>query len=147
MKRHATDKPWITSDIKTLIKDRQKACNHNNILLWRSLKCKVQFERAKQKKIFYKDKINHLKSSDTRKWWKMVNRISGKPTKTQSFCLERDGKSLDGENLASVLNEFYVSVNSDIPPLVKESLPAFLPSRNDILTIQSYEVCYKLMAI
>jgi hypothetical protein len=57
---------------------------------------------------------------------------------------------LNGESLASALNEFYVSVNSDIPPLDKDSLPAFLPSRNDIPIIQpymNYEVCNKLCAL
>ena len=92
-------------------------------------------------------KVNHLKSNDTRKWWKIVNKMSGKPDKVRSFSLERDGVLLNNESLASVLNEFYVSVSSDIPPLDKDSLPAFLPSRNDIPTIQPREVCIKLRAL
>ena len=77
----------------------------------------------------------------------MVNIISGKPDKGKSFSLERDGMILRGKNFASVLNEFYVSVNSDIPSLDKESLPAYLPHRNDIIVIQPYEVCNKLRAL
>jgi hypothetical protein len=71
----------------------------------------------------------------------MVNKMSGKPEKIRSFSLERDSITLNGESLASALNKFYVSVNSDIPPLNKDSLPVFLPSRNDIRIIQPYEVC------
>jgi hypothetical protein len=81
----------------------------------------------------------------------MVNKMSGKLGKIRSFSLERDGitlnQALNGESLASALNEFYVSVNSDIPPLDKDSLPAFLRSRNDIPIIQPYEVCNKLCAL
>jgi hypothetical protein len=147
VKRHITDKPWITPEIKNLTKDRQKAFHSNNTPLWRLLKNKVQLEIAEKKKSFYRNKVNHLKSSDTRKWWKMVNKMSGKPGKIRSFSLERDGITLNGESLASALNEFYVSVNSDIPPLDKDSLPAFLRSRNDIPIIQPYEVCNKLCAL
>ena len=77
----------------------------------------------------------------------MVNKMTGKPDKTRSFSIERDGITLNGENLASALNEVYVSVNSDIPPLDQTSLQAFLPARNDIPTIQPYEVCHKLRAL
>jgi hypothetical protein len=97
VKRHITDKPWITPEIKNLIKDRQKAFHSNNTPLWRLLKNKVQLEIAEKKKSFYRNKVNHLKSSDTRKWWKMVNKMSGKPEKIRSFSLEK-----------SALNEFYV---------------------------------------
>ena len=141
VKRHITDKPWITPEIKNLIRARQKAFHSNNTSLWRSLKHKVQIKIVAKKKSFYRNKVNHLKSNDTRKWWKIVNKMSRKPDKVRSFSLERDGVLLNNESHASVLNEFYVSVSSDIPPLDKDSLPAFLPSRNDIPTIQPHEVC------
>ena len=136
-----------TPEIKNLIRDRQKAFHSNNTSLWRTLKHKVQLKIVAMKKSFYRNKVNHLKSNDTRKWWKIVNKMSGKPDKVRSFSLERDGVLLNNESLASVLNEFYVSVSSDIRPLDKDSLPAFLPSRNDIPTIQPHEVCIKLRAL
>ena len=40
-----------------------------------------------------------------------------------------------------------MSINSDIPPLNKDSLPAFLPSKNNIPIIQPYEVCNKLCVL
>ena len=67
-----------------------------------------------------------------------------KSDKSRPFSIERDGKVLKRENLASALNEFNVSVNSDIPPFNQTSLQAFLPATNDIATIQPYEVCNKL---
>ena len=77
----------------------------------------------------------------------MVNKMTGKSDKTRFLSIEGDGITLNSENLASALNEFYVSVNSDIPPLDQTSLQAFLPARNDIPTIQPYEVCHKLRAL
>lgn len=52
IKLHRTDKPWITPELKLMIKDRQKAFHSGNIPTWRSLKYKVQQEIAKRKKSF-----------------------------------------------------------------------------------------------
>ena len=51
----------------------------------------------------------------------MVNKMSGKPEKTKHFSLERNGETLNDEQL----NEFYVSVNADIPTFDVNLLPAF----------------------
>ncbi len=73
--------------------------------------------------------------------------MSGKPEKTKSFSLERNGKTLNDEQLASALNEFYVSVNVDIPTFDVNLLPAFLPAKDPLLSVQPYEVCQKLLAL
>lgn len=147
VKCHHSDKPWVTPAIKTLIRDRQKAFHSGNSLLWHSLRRKVQYEIAERKKSFYKNKVQHLRHTDSRRWWKMVNKMSGKPEKTKPFSLERNGEPLNDEQLASALNEFYVSVNADIPTLDVNSLSAFLPAKDDVLTVQPYEVCQKLLAL
>ena len=91
VKCHQTDKLWITPGIKKLIKDRQKAFHNHNIPLWKSLRYKVQEEIKQRKKSFYKNNVQHLKNSDSRKWWKIINKMSGKPGTTKPFTLERDG--------------------------------------------------------
>ena len=42
--------------------------------------------------------------------------MSGKSEKTKPFSLGRDGEILNDLQLANALNEFYTSVNADIPP-------------------------------
>ena len=71
----------------------------------------------------------------------------GKPEKTKHFSLERNGETLNDEQLASALNEFYVSVNADIPTFDVNLLPAFLPANDAFLSVQPYEVCQKLLAL
>ena len=146
VKRHFSDKHWISPSIKSLIRDRQRAFHSHNTSLWQSLKRKVQYEIAERKKSFYRNNVQHLKSTDCRKWWRMINKMSGKPEKTKSFSLERNGITLN-ENLATTLNQFYVSVNADIPTLDVYSLPAFLPSSDEIPTVEPHEVCRKLLTI
>ena len=74
IKLHATDKPWITPELKLMIKDRHRAFPSGNAPAWRSLKYKFQREIAKRKKSFYKNKVKHLKNDDCRKWWKIINK-------------------------------------------------------------------------
>ena len=128
VKLHHTDKPWITPSIKQLIKDRQKAFYRGDKQQWQLLKCKVQSEIKQRKEMFYKDKIQHLRKDNCRKWWNAVNKMSGRSRKNTSFSLERDGKILSDSELVNSLNSFYTSVNADIPPLDCLVLPAFLPA-------------------
>ena len=71
--------------------------------------------------------INNLKTQC--RWWGTVNRLTGSPEKASSYSLECDGKVLNEMELAVTLNQFYVSVNEDIPPLDATTLPAFLRPR------------------
>ena len=117
VKCHPSDKPWITPAIKKLIKDRQKAFHNHNNPLWRSLRHKVQHVITERKKSFYKNKAQHLRKNDCRKWWKIINKMSGKSKKTRPFCLERDREILNDLQLSNAVNEFYTSVNAHIPPI------------------------------
>ena len=73
--------------------------------------------------------------------------MSCKPKKTAYFSLERDGEILNNDQLATALNEFYVSVNADIPALDVNLLTANLPSNDDVLSVQLQDVGRKLQAI
>lgn len=86
-----SDKPWMSVSIKKLINDRQKAFHSGNVLQWRTLKYKVQTEIALRKKEYYRNKVQHLKKDDCRKWWQVVNRMSGQSHKGTKFTFEKDG--------------------------------------------------------
>ena len=144
---HQSDKPWITPEIKLMIKDRQKAFHCGNVLIWQSMKCKVQKEIIARKKSFYKYLRKYLRKDDSRKWWNVVNKMSGRPTRASNFSFERDGNIMSQHDLVKTLNEFFVSVNSDIPALDVNMLPSFLPAKERIPTIQPYEVNKKMRAI
>ena len=123
-----SDKPWITSAIKLLIKDRQKAFHSLNLPLWPLLRHKVQQEITVRKKAYYKIKVQHLRKDDCRRWWGAVNRLTIRSEKASSYSLECDGKVLNEMELAVTLNQFHVSINEDIPPLDATTIPAFLPA-------------------
>jgi hypothetical protein len=61
--------------------------------------------------------------------------------------LEGNRETLNDEQLARALSEFYVSVNADISTFDVNSLPAFLPANDAVLSVQPHEVCQKLLAL
>ena len=128
LKCNHSQKPWITSAIKLLIEDRQKAFHSLNLPPWRSLRHKVQQEIAEGKKAYYKNKVQHLRKDDCHRWWGAVNRLTIRSEKASSYSLECDRKVLNEMELAVTLNQFYVSINEDTPSLDATTIPAFLPA-------------------
>ena len=101
-----------------------------------------------RKKDFYQEKVQHLRTSDPRKWWNIVNKISGKSSNSTSISYEDEaGNVISGANLAMRLNKFYISVTSDISPLDASMLPAFLPAQEELPVIRPSEVYKKLLNI
>ena len=147
VKLHPTDKPWMTSRIKQLILERQRAFHSDKDGKWRELRTKVRDEIAARKSAFYSEKVGHLKNTDPRKWWSLVNKLSGKCSGTSVISFEVDGKVFSGIELTDRLNDFFISVTSDIPALDFDTLPAFLPAPDELPTIRTSEVYKKLLSL
>ena len=147
VKIHPTDKPWMSPEIKALILERQRAYLNGPEEKWRRLRNKVREVITRRKREFYKNKVNNLKSTDPRKWWSMVNKLAGKDSSPNELSYtDEEGRIISGATLATCLNEFFVSVISDIKPLDTSVLPCYLPSPQPPV-IETQEVCKKLLAI
>ena len=144
---HWNDKPWITPTIKQLIADRQKALHSQNIPVWQSLKYKVQQEIKYREKTYYKSEVKHLRKSNVRRWWKIVNNMAGKPDNCTSFNFKRDGIILEQSEVVNSLNMFYASVNNDVPIFDITELPTFLSAAEPPPKLEPHEVCRKLLSI
>lgn len=144
VKFHPTDRPWITSYIKELVRKRQKAFHSGNVQQWKLLRNRVKTEISRRKKNFYVDKTRNLSKNDCKGWWDIVNKLSGRTKKSSNIRYHRDGKLLSDIELVSSLNTFFTSVNADIPSLDPTSLPAYLPSPDLPPTIFPHQVCKKL---
>ena len=141
---HNTDKPWMTSSIKQLIVERQRAYYLGTREQFKHIKNKVRKAIAERKETFYRENVCN-RSSNPRRWWNLINKLSGRSTNTTTLCYEdEDGNVISGLNLATRLNKFYISVASDILPLDNATLPAFLPAQQELPTISTFEVCGKL---
>ena len=147
IKFHPTDKPWITGHIKQLIKERQRAFHTGYAQLWRQYRRRVQIEIKTRKNNFYTQKIHNLRKDDVRQWWHTINTMSGRAKSQPQFTIEGDGQLLSEGELAESLNDYFVCVASDIPPLDISSLPTFLPAAVPPPTIYPHEVCSKLLKL
>lgn len=77
----------------------------------------------------------------------LIKCLHGRSEKSTSFALEKDGKLLLDLELVNSLNNFYASVNADIPSLDLTTLPAYLPAADQVPYIEPHEVCKKLLAV
>ena len=123
---HNSDKPWITTKIKSWIKRRQKCLaqhgKHSPLFkLWRN---KVQHAIKHAKKSFYDAKIKKLKDTNANRWWKEVKNLSGLiDTKGQWYQKFIDGDTIDTtDELCEKINEFFVGLTSEFVPLVTEDV-------------------------
>ena len=137
----------MSVSIKQLIIARQQAFSCGNIDLWRHYKGKVKYAIQLKKKNFYSDKVRHLKKSDCRSWWKLINQLTGRSNSTTPIHLEENGVLLTNDNLVTTLNHFFLSVNEDVPTLDLSKLPAYLPAADQLPTIHPYQVCKELLSL
>jgi hypothetical protein len=112
IKIHDTDKPWMSPILKQLITKRQRAFHSGDEPLWRHYRNKVQYEIRFRKHTYYVNKVQHLKSSNPKKWWDCVKQMSGKnKTSSTPVNIIKDGVALSGTNLANAVNNHFLSIS------------------------------------
>ncbi len=85
IKKHPTDRPWITKKIKNCICKRQSAFTRHgkdslSFKFWRN---KVQREIKMAKHHYYNNRVSKLESTSSSKWWREIKRLSGQDTKQE----------------------------------------------------------------
>ena len=137
----------MSVSIKQMIIARQQAFSCGNTDLWRHYKSKVKYTIQLKKNNFYSDKVRHLKKSDCRSWWKLINQLSGRSNTTTPIHPEEDDALLINDKLVTTLNYFILYVNEDIPTLNMSKLRACLPAADQLPTIHPYQICKKLLIL
>ncbi|XP_072042942.1 uncharacterized protein [Amphiura filiformis] len=128
IKLHSEDKPWITPEIKNLIRKRQVAFAEKKMFLWRFLRNKVSRAIDQAKKFYYNDRIQNLKSSDPSGWHKGIQIITNKCQKRPIISVPGVQQN-DEKAIARAINDNFASVSQSRPPINPQELPAFLPAR------------------
>jgi len=77
VKRHSSDKPWMTDWYRRLIRCRQNALRNGQHVRYKSLRNQVQRLTKQLRRKFYAHKMESLRNSDSRKWWQSVKQIIG----------------------------------------------------------------------
>ena len=79
VKKHISDKLWVTNNIKLLISKRQSAFirHGKDSLVYKFWKNKAQRDIKLEKSLYYNNKINDLAQSSAKKWWQQIKSLTG----------------------------------------------------------------------
>jgi len=77
VKRHTTDKPWVTDQFRQLIRCRQFALRSGRSARYKRLRNQAQRLTEQLRQKYYEKKVNGLRTSNPRNWWRAVKQITG----------------------------------------------------------------------
>ena len=140
IKMHATDKPWITPEVKALIFRRQKAFKEGKTLLWKYLRNKVNREVKKARRSYYSDRIKTLQKENPASWYREIRGLLNMQHKELSVSIP-DNESADSLFIANYINEQFATVAQGRPSLDPAQLPAYLPCGAPPPEVHAWDVC------
>ena len=118
VKKHPTDRLWISEKPKSLIHKRQSAfLRHGkdsaNYKFWRN---KVQYEVKKAKNHYYHDKVAQVASTNPSKWWRQIKSLTSQDIQ-QEWYHQFLGDTINTNLPAHEINDFFVSLTDHISDL------------------------------
>ena len=125
VKRHTTDKPWVTDQFRHLIRCRQHAFTTGQTARYRAYRNRVQRMTRTLRRKYYARKLDGLRDRDPRSWWRNVKLITGQADKSTHPMIGLANQLYDGDvrALADGVNRFFHGVASDLSPLDDSSIP------------------------
>ena len=119
VKTYSLDKPWISTEIKRAIAERQKAWRvlGPQSPEFRSLRNKINRLVKKTKQRYFKNKIMQCGKSDNRRWWKEVKRLAGMNNTSQVSSILHNDCLLEGVELANQINNCFIQATANIREL------------------------------
>jgi len=80
--RHTTDKPLVTDQFRHLIHCRQYALKNGHTVRYKTYRNRVQRMSRKLRRKYYARKMEGLRVSNPRSWWRNVKHITGQAVNT-----------------------------------------------------------------
>ncbi|XP_032219552.1 uncharacterized protein LOC116602297 [Nematostella vectensis] len=125
-KIHADDAPWVTADLKNLIKLRQKAFlagDTERLLHYRNT---VNRQRKTLRSRYFTSKVAQLRHAKPSQWWSAVKRVAGMtPASGHESVLSH--LQLEGYNEKSNEQELANAINSAFLEPMEQFLPLQAP--------------------
>lgn len=135
---HDNEPPWINPHFKSLIKQRQNALSNGDMPKFRSLRNIVNRERKKCRSNFFSSKVQQLKETKPKNWWKAVKAISGMDPISSSINLSHlIGPNSTDYDLANTINKAFLEPMKSFVPLVTSTMSTAHPICQDLLVSES----------
>lgn len=120
VKKHPTDRPWITPELKILIRQRQEAMLKDPPT-YRKLRNKVNRLNHRLKNSFFERKVKNCKNPTS--WWKCVKELAGisMKKKTPTSVIDPElGVEVHSIELATKINHEFLSITNSLCPLSRD---------------------------
>ena len=145
IKKHPTDRPWMTKKIKNCIYKRQIAFTRHgkdslSFTFWRN-KMKREIKTAIHH--YYNNRVSKLENTSSNKWWREIKRLSGQDIKHEwhhQFLEEH----MHIKSLANSINDIFVDLTNDFEPLTTGGPAPYVP---ELLLVTQHEVYCALSSI
>ena len=113
---HSNDKFFMTSKIKEMIHARNCAHKQGKIDRYRFLRNRVKDEIRMAKEKYYKDNISGNHNKDSTKWWKKINKLTGRDKSNNFSLTDPESQSImNNKDTANYINNFFVGFTKDFP--------------------------------
>ena len=125
IKVSSDDKPWYTSELKKIDRLKKREFDkHHKSAKWKQLQETYKKLLVNEKEKYYKNIVQDLKTSDPRKWYAKVKRMTGKDEIKGSVNVE-EIEILSEIEQANKISEFYANTRNQFPPVMKSHFPDF----------------------
>ena len=101
--KSSTDKLWVTSHFREVVKCRQKAFLEGNLVKYHRLRNRTQHMAAKLRKSYFTSRVEQLHSCNPRQWWSKTRHILKTDDPNPLANLDHQGPP---EQLAECINNF-----------------------------------------
>ena len=118
--RQKNDKPWLTSDLKLLIKEKNKI--HKKYLLkplkfgsqYRNIRNRVNNCIKTKKKQYYQNLLLDC-FNNSKKTWNVLNELLGRKKENDNYALEINGEKVENkQHVANEFNTYFANITSEI---------------------------------
>ena len=113
----STDKEWMTPNIKSLIKQRQKAHVARNFDLRNHLSKKIQNEIRKAKLHYNENKAHLFHTTNPREWYRHINTIIGNKKYNLNVINIPELAYKNVEEQIKIVNDHFANICNKYPPL------------------------------
>ena len=117
VKRHPTDKLWITPDYKIAIKKRQyyRLKSHFHEYTFHRNKTRKLCRRARR--LFYHSTVKDSRNCNPRKWWNNIKRLAALSKRQPLISIYHNGQILKEQDMVEHIADSFCCASKDIIPL------------------------------
>ncbi|XP_065582576.1 uncharacterized protein LOC136041749 [Artemia franciscana] len=140
-----TDKPWITNDLKNLIKTHCRLHIAGDTVASAKLRNHIVKLNKRAKRQYVRDKITPLLTIDPHKWHSSVKRLTGKTTLRDLRLLKEDGTLTS----ANEVNSFFADICTSFPSITKSEIDTIIAGAEieDVCEVSEFTVYKELLRL